>query len=81
MAVLMTDITVLCRRDNCRVDVKNNCEGPPCCPFFKHFAYRSTTVYIVCGFGEKSQEDILRQPPDPELERMEEESLEENEPR
>jgi len=75
MPTLITDMAVKCPRDKKKVDAKIECEGPPRCPLFKHFAYRATRVYVVCDFGEppRREEAVLEEPSDPELDQMEEE--------
>jgi len=77
MPVLTTQVLVQCPRDQKQVDVKAECQDPPCMSF-RHFTYRGTRMYVVCSFGEepRKEEAVAEDPADPELEEAEEESLE-----
>jgi len=77
MPVLTTQVLAQCPRDQKQVDVKAECQDPPC-RFFRHFAYREMRMYVVCNHGETPmrEETVAEEPADPELDEAEEETLE-----
>ncbi len=75
MPQITTYIQVPCPRDKKQVDFKT-CQA---CPKYRHFGFRGSVMYVVCGFGAVNEGRIFgegEEPRDLELEEIEEESSE-----